>query len=72
MVHRKPWQPPPWPAQQSHLIPPPQEPTAEGGRIHGVLRLRSGATVDALVGPTWARNIMTAATRDFTGLTLSS
>ena len=42
----------------SHPIPPSQEPAAEGGRVHGVLCLWSGATVDELMGmgPTWANN----------------
>ena len=42
----------------SHSIPPSQEPASEGGRVHGVLCLRSGATVDELMGtgPTWANN----------------
>ena len=42
----------------SHPIPPSQEPASEGGRVHGVLCLWSGATVDELMGmgPTWANN----------------
>ena len=58
--------------QLNHPIPPSQEPAAEGGRVHGVLCLWSGATTDELMGPTWANIIMTAATHYFSGLTLGS
>ena len=40
----------------SNPIPSLQEPMAEGGRVHGVLRLWSGATVYELRGPIWANN----------------
>ena len=45
---------------------------AEGGLVYGVLCLWSGGTVDELMGPTWANNIMTMAAYDFPGLTLGS
>ena len=48
----------------SHPIPLSTELTAEDGRVHGVFRLRSGATVDELMGLTWANNIVTTVTPD--------
>ena len=56
----------------SHPIPLSQEPATGGERVHGVLRLWSGAIVDELMGPAWANNIMTMATHGFSGLTLGS
>ena len=56
----------------SNPIPLSQDPVTEGGHVHGVLCLQSEATVDELSGPTSANNIMAAATRDFSGLTLAS
>ena len=47
-----------------------QGPVAEGEHVHGVLHLQSGATVDELMGQTWAHNAMTVATPVFSGLTL--
>ena len=56
----------------SHPIPRSQGPRAKAGRVHGILHTRSGATVDELMGSTWANNIMAASTPDFSGLTLGS
>ena len=52
----------------SHANPLSQEPAAEDGCVHSVICLKSGATVDELMGPTLANNIMTAATHNFSTL----